>query len=546
MLAAGGSTTACIAATSADPQWNFDNVTTTLVDQTPNSEYRFDAVWTDFNGDGCYDPFIFSHGNLATSRLWLNHCDGSHTFTLVDNDKVGYFIPQPEFPRGTGWMSLLDFNGDGRQDFWTRDALARAARYVNGSVAGEHVPRFSEKQYACSDHCVFGDIDGDNMLDIIHPDRRIETMLKRGQLVPATGKEAEVIAADIDGDGWVDVLQPELGGYWHNHEGQLQWRDTAFRGMPVQYAVADFDNNGTMDLALFIDAGDGTGHMRLYRNDGSGAFVDVTAASGLASVPYHAYWTGYGNMVAADFDNDGLQDLLIAGSGYDPSVTLMRNLGSMQFAATDVDLGGAGHGSAAFKSRAAVADFDNDGRLDIIKTQDKTNLGIWRNTTDTAGRHWLKVRVRGQGVNTDGAGTDIRMLGPDSGTLLAHMTVRVGPQHPQTWVHTGVGPHGNVDLVVRYPHGGPEYRFEGISSDQELIVFANGCLIQGWQPGEGWPLEPPGDCTDACNTGASTSSPAVTRSRHSERAAPRGERVRQAAIAAGKPLTSASGNNCTR
>lgn len=532
VLAAACSNVACDAAATPDGQWNFENVTASSVDRLPGSDYRFDALWTDFNGDGCYDPFIFDHGNLATSRLWLNRCDGSHTFTLVDNDKVHYFIPEPEWPRGSGWLSLLDFNGDGKQDFWTRDASARAARYVNGTAAGEHLPTFSGKQYACNDHCVFGDIDGDNTLDIIHPDRSVESMLTREPLVPATGDEAEVIAADVDGDGWVDVLQPELGGYWHNQQGHLQWQDSVITGIPAQFAVADFDNSGSLDVIIFAADDHGGGQVRLYRNEGDGQFVDVTEGSGLATVRYGSWWTGYGNMVAADFDNDGLQDLMIAGASYQPSVTLLRNLGGMQFAQADVDLGAAGHGSNAFKSRAAVADFDNDGRLDIVKTQDKTNLGIWRNTTDTAGRHWLKVRVRGQGLNSDGVGTVLRMLDTDSGKLLAHMTVRVGEQHPQTWLHTGVGQHAKVDVVVRYPHGGPTYRFNDIAADQELIVFANGCLIQHWQPGEGWPLEPPAGCSQTCSkVSAPTSNPAP-RSRPPGRAATHAERGNQAATAA--------------
>lgn len=517
---------------AAAPPWQFQNVTESSLDAVLDSEYRFDALWTDFNSDGCYDAFIFGHGNAASSRLWVNQCDGSHALSIVANEVAHYYIAEPELPRGSGWLSVLDFNGDGKQDFWTRDADTMASRYVNGTAPDSQTPRFSGKQNACTDHCVFGDIDGDHVLDIVHPDRSVESMLQRNPMIPASGDEAEVIVADVDADGWPDILQPELGGYWHNQRGELQWRETGIKGDPEQFVVADFDNNGSLDLMTVGADEHADGKAQLFKNDGSGKFSDVTADSGLDVVPYAAWWTGYGNAVAADFDNDGLQDLMIAGAGYRPSVTLLRNLGGLRFAASSVDLGPAGSGSEAYKSRASVADFDNDGRLDILKTQDATNAGIWRNQTDTGNHHWLKLRVRGLHLNSDGIGTDVRVFDPDSGKLLAHMTVRAGPQHPQTWLHTGVGAHAKVDVQVRFPHGGPEYRFDAIDSDQELIVFANGCLIQHWQPGSGWPMTPPTACSSTCtSTPAAESVPRTEANRN--RSAAQAERGRQAAAATG-------------
>lgn len=472
----------------------FVNQTQQRLDQIQDSEYRFDAMWTDFNSDGCYDAFIYDHGNAPTSRLWVNRCDGSNTFVFRSNASVHHNIAQPDLPRGSGWLSVLDFNGDGLQDFWTRDADTMAARYVNASADGAQVPYFGSKESACNDHCVFADIDGDNQLDIIHPDRHIESM-DYATIAPSTGPEAEVIAADIDGDGWADLLQPELGGYWHNQQGQLQWRDTSFFGEPVHYAIADFNNDGRVDLMVFNEYTNTDGEARLYRNDGNGNFTDVTADSGLDALPFNSWWTGYGNTVAADLNNDGLQDLVVGGAERSPSVTIMRNTGGMHFAETNVDLDSAGHGSEAYKGRASVADFDNDGRLDILKTQDETNAGIWRNTTSASG-HWMKVRVRGTGLNSDGVGADIKWYRHGTSSLAAHMMVRVGPQHPQTWLHTGVGASQVVDMVVTYPNGGPSYRFDGLASDQEVIVFSNGCLIEHWQPGNGWPLTAPAGCTN--------------------------------------------------
>jgi hypothetical protein len=476
--------------------WRFDDETRQRLDRIENSDYRFDAVWTDFNGDGCPDPFIFGHADPATSRLWLNRCDGSNTFTLAPNDQVHYYIPEPASPMGAGWMTLLDVNGDGRQDFWLRHASVPAARYINGSKAGSHLPFFARKEDGCDDYCSFGDIDGDDVLDVIRKNRRIERIGDRSELYPAAGTPGVHFIGDIDGDGWPEILQPDAHGYWRNTHGKLVWQAVpGLRGDSELYALADLDNAGAMDLITFDgDDNSGAGGVHLYRNDGHGGLTDVTEGSGLDKIRYVPWLTGYGNIIAADFDNDGLPDLLFAGIDYSSSVTLMRNLGNLHFERVPIGFGSAGRGRDASKARAAVADFDNDGRLDILKTQDGSNAGIWRNNSDTAGAHWMKARVRGAGANTDGIGADLRWFRHGSTEQITHAMVQANSQHAQTWLHVGLAANSVVDLVVRFPHGGPSYRYDNLAVDQEVIAYADGCLVQHWLPGKGWDLKAPRDC----------------------------------------------------
>ncbi|HVZ24018.1 MAG TPA: CRTAC1 family protein [Vicinamibacterales bacterium] len=476
--------------------WQFANVTTQSVDQTPDSSYRFDAVFTDFNNDGCYDLFVFGHEDPATSRLWVNRCDGSNTFTYAANDQVHHYIANPESPMGSGWITLLDVNGDGKQDFWLRHANILAARYINGTAPGTHIPSFLDKEDGCDDFCVFGDIDGDGTLDVIRNDRTVERITDRHVLYPAAGTPGRRIVGDVNGDGWPDLVEPEAAGYWQNDHGTLNWHsEPALEANKEPMVLADFDNSGSLDLVTLVGNDDtGSGQYHLYKNDGSGHFTDVSQGSGIDQLPFAGYFSSYGNLVAADFDNDGLPDLLVAGADYSPSVILLHNLGNLRFERVDVDLGTAGSGSEAFKSRAAVADFDNDGRLDIIKTQSGTNLGLWRNTSNTGGAHWMKVRVRGPGLNSDGLGADLAWYRPGTDTRITHMPVLANAQHAQTWVHAGLGANATADLLVRFPHDGASYRFQNLAADQEVIVFPNGCLIQHWSPGEGWPLTAPAGC----------------------------------------------------
>ncbi len=477
----------------ADSAIRFENVTATALDVQAQSDYRFDAVWTDFNGDGCPDPFIFGHADPATSRLWLNRCDGNGGFALADNQDVRYYINPPELPLGAGWMSVFDIDGDGREDFWLRHANMLAGRYLNGTPAGQFVPRFASKADACNNACVFGDIDGDGRLDIIEPDRRITDMVSGRELYPATRRKGEAIIFDVDGDGWPEVVQPGAGGYWQNRRGKLSWVDAGLAGeQPI--LAADLDGSGRLSLLTLTDTTDSRrGRIHLFRNDGEGRFSDITADSGLADLPVIAWHTGYGNGIAADLDNDGRLDLMLSAFDRREAVLLMRNLGGLRFERLTTAFGAAGQGAEGSVARGDLADYDFDGRLDLVKTQAGSNIGLWRNVT-AKDNHWMQVRVRGGAHNSDAVGADVRWLSRDDGALVAHDVVQIGDRHPRRVLHGGLGRHQRVDLEVRYPHGGKSWRFDDLAADQAVIVFPDGCLLTGWRPGKGWPRQAPQKC----------------------------------------------------
>jgi len=123
---------------------------------------------------------------------------------------------------------------------------------------------------------------------------------------------------DIDGDGWQDVLL--VNG-------------TDWPGRPAR----------------------ATATAQLFRNDGTGRFVNVTKGSGL-DVPMY----GMG-VAAADYDNDGHTDLLITAVGQS---RLFHNLGSGRF--VDVtERAGLGP-RTGFSTSALWFDYDRDGLLDLV------------------------------------------------------------------------------------------------------------------------------------------------------------------------------------
>ncbi len=479
---------------TASQSFEFENVTNAVVDQTASSSYRFDAVWTDFNGDGCYDPFIFDHNNSTTSRLWLHSCnsDRGGTFSLRSNNQVSYYISSPSWVLGSGWMTVLDFDGDGRQDFWLRHANTPAGRYLNGGNSGS-IPTFSEKQYGCDDRCVFADINGDGNLDVVRSDVAVEEMISRDEILPPrTSRGYVTLTADLNNDSWTDIVQPGRGGVWQNAGGQLTWRNTGFEGGMIVAAVADVDNDGDLDFFSYAGSAETDGGFHGYRNDGNFRFTEMP----MPEVGFQSYYTNYGNLVAADLDNDTHVDLVISGA---PSAssdhTVLRNNGGWSFTVETNPFGRAGGGNPwqAAKARSSIADYDNDGRLDVLVTQINSNLAIFRNTT-TSGNQWSRLRFQGSDGNSQAAGATATWYANGSQQILAHQHVVIDNQHAMTELHAGLGNAQIFDLEVTFPNGGDTFRYEGLTPGSEFIIYTDGCLLSDWSRGEEIPRDAPAGC----------------------------------------------------
>ncbi len=128
--------------------------------------------------------------------------------------------------------------------------------------------------------------------------------------------------------------------------------------------VLDYDGDGWMDFYLVnsgpdplcspAPAGTVRNPNRLYRNRGNGTFEDVTAKAGVAG-------SGFGVMAAAaDYDNDGRTDLVVVNFG---SLILYHNEGNGTFREVT---GASGLTSKRAAVTATFLDADRDGFLDLF------------------------------------------------------------------------------------------------------------------------------------------------------------------------------------
>ena len=165
-------------------------------------------------------------------------------------------------------------------------------------------------------------------------------------------------------------------------------------------AFFDYDNDGDQDL-LFVNGapwphddpeaigGGGPGN-RLYQNDGSGAFTDVTANSGLRGGDY-----GMG-VAVGDVNGDGWQDVFTTGVG---SNHLYVNQGGT-FSDVTAAAGVAGQADQ-WTTSAGFFDFDRDGDLDLFVA----NYVLWSRDIDEQLAYTLNGSDRSYGPPTNYAGT---------------------------------------------------------------------------------------------------------------------------------------------
>jgi tetratricopeptide (TPR) repeat protein len=178
---------------------------------------------------------------------------------------------------------------------------------------------------------------------------------------------------------WAWLAAQKLGGYpeWVASPNRMEMR-TGRAKATVEYeevsarigldktsggrgiAVFDYNNDGRLDVAIAC----AHGGLSLYRNNGDGAFIDVSVESGL-----YRGTNGFG-IAAGDYENTGYPGLAVCRAGFfGGMVELWRNNGDGTFTDVSVESGVSCWGPSF---TCSWCDYDCDGRLDLFVC---TNIG---------------------------------------------------------------------------------------------------------------------------------------------------------------------------
>ena len=176
-------------------------------------------------------------------------------------------------------------------------------------------------------------------------------------------------------------------------------------------AFLDFDNDGHQDIVL-VNSNNWPWHAntgppprsRLYKNDGSGTFKDVTEMVGFDAILY-----GMG-VAVGDYDGDGYVDVFISASGNNK---LLRNIRGTRFEDATAAAGVSG-ANDTWSTSAAFFDFDQDGDLDLFVT----NYVGWSREIDREVDYRLTGIGRAYGPPTDFSGTHSYLYRNDNGRFV--------------------------------------------------------------------------------------------------------------------------------
>jgi hypothetical protein len=199
-----------------------------------------------------------------------------------------------------------------------------------------------------------------------------------------------------------------------------------------------------------------------FKNLGGGKFEEMSDRAGLET-----FWPWA--VVTGDFDNDGFEDVFIpSGMGYPyfywPNALMMNN-GDETFTdraiveGIEPPTGGIyqdrriGGEPAARSSRSgAVADFDGEGRLDIVANNFNGPPYLFKNQFPRS--NYLAFRLRGTKSNRDAIGAVVRVY--TDGAILTRQVNPAGGYLSQSsrTLHFGLGQRGRIERVeITWPSG---------------------------------------------------------------------------------------------
>jgi hypothetical protein len=417
----------------------------------------------DFDNDGDLDLFVTNSARwtsddfdeatrhyLGPSSLWdvISDPELVEHNVLFRNDGGGHFSIATESAglEGNGWggdVAVFDYDEDGRLDVVITNMFGLCHLFHNAGdghfddVTHETLKRTSMGAIGCKAF----DFDNDGRLDLFIADMHSDMWLKPDQ-------SRELVEPQMK---YRHPLGP--GGVSISSKIRFDW-------------VAQLRLGYDFDALLFGNS--------LYRNEGDGTFSEVSDAAGMET------WWPWG-VAVGDFDNDGFEDAFLpSGMGYPffPWLScLLFNRGDGTFIDRavesgieppregeflDVPIGGR---RAARSSRcAATADFDGDGRLEIIVNNFNDRPYYFKN--EFSGRHYVEFRLRGTTSNRDAIGAVVKLhVGERVMTRQVHCSGGYLSQSSKT-LHFGLGDVERIDVAEIHWPSGLRQRIDAPATDQ--------------------------------------------------------------------------------
>jgi hypothetical protein len=379
--------------------------------ETPVGQSPRSLSFADLDGDGALDAVVEADGFVIVLR---------GTNTLVFASLTAYIADD-----GGVWaIAVEDLDGDGVRDVATANRGLSTLGVLLGQGDGSLKAATGlgvHTEYGAFDFAV-GDLDGDALGDLIVVGGGVRIFHGRGRgtfaapelILEQDDNPQGAATGDFDGDGRLDLAVSVSSFDLGSGVAMLLQRPDGSLSPPIVYSgqglaagplvPADYDGNGTLDVASLNGLGSGSVNLAFLPGDGHGALgaPSFTSVSGFPQ-----------KMVAGDFDGDGKADLATIEGTFQTSNGVMRillsngdgtfsdhadyDLASLPYDVATGSVSGSGaldiivadgaggsllftgNGDGTFQAPvtlavddfplgAAIADFDGDGQNDVVIT----------------------------------------------------------------------------------------------------------------------------------------------------------------------------------
>jgi hypothetical protein len=379
----------------------------------------------DVNGDGTLDLFVGGrlqgghYPEPVGSQLYLN-TNGqlvpdqafndllariglvtSAVFTDLDGD--GY----PELVLACEWGPIHVFHNE-HGGFHEWDLPLTKTFNSLGSGNGSAATKLSEMLGLWT--CVAsGDFDGDGQMDLVVGNWGLNSPYQ--QIAPGPWF---LYSGDFNDDGGVHIFE---AFYDQSLKEVVPWRYRPITETDCPWLLAKFPSNKAYSAATMKEIlGEKMSRARILKAEFLGSILLLNRGGKFEPrlLPPEAQWSPAMGLAVGDLDGDGNEDLFIsqnyfatrpedgrmdAGRGL-----LLRGDGQGGF----LPMAGQASGIKVYGEQrgCALADYDADGRLDLVVTQNNDETRLFHNTGARSG---IRVRLIGPAANPDGIGAVTRL-----------------------------------------------------------------------------------------------------------------------------------------
>jgi YD repeat-containing protein len=437
--------------------------------------YSTQAVFFDYDCDGDLDMYLVTASMTIPNKNALRQRknDGSmpNTDRLYRNEGINPKTNLPLFRNvsreaGISWdgfglgVSVCDINRDGWPDIYVgNDYISNDLLYINqkNGTFREMVQEYTKHVTLSTMGLDIADCNNDGLVDIITLDMQPENYYRK-RTMALNMRDYKRYLSELNAGYSPQYIRNMIHLNNGNIDGRITLSDigqlagifeTDWSWAPI---LADFDNDGLKDLII----GNGIQH-DVTNMDVSELWMKTIRAN--RDIEFTVLY----KLLKAEMDK--------LGHIKKPNM-IFKNSGNLIFEKKSVEWG---LERPSYSTGTVFADLDNDGDLDLVMNNINDPAFVYENrllSTDSveSGRHFISLTLKGDSKNTGGIGTKITIYHDGRLQYYEHFPVRGFQSMVDPKIHFGLGASASVDSIIICWPDEKIQKLRNVQSDQFIEV----------------------------------------------------------------------------